>query len=293
MGHALGIDDELHRDIIAALDRGEIGPTTELEVKTHFETVLKVDADAFTEAWNSPTVAEGFKGALRAYQHFFTTSAKRAGRYLVNPERLPPVFLINGEHIVASFNVKRQRHTFQLANEFIARELAPEPAQSAEDERWRALYEELRRVRPRDIAYTSPLTPEPGQIIEIDPPLRTAAGWTALEIEWFFAYMHRGHDPTRTTSWLTGRMEGLFNPWAETVPEDDFKRLRARFTVVSTIPGTWAPHPSMPACSRSSRSGGIQRHRQTGRAAGKPHLVPDLHGHPETLYVLHAPGNAR
>ena len=149
------------------------------------------------------------------------------------------MFLVNGRHVVASFNVKRQKHTFRLANEFIARELAPGPAKShgAEDERWRTLYEELRFVQLRDIAYDNVVTPETGSIIEIDPPLSTAAGRDAVEIEWFFTYLHRGHNAGNTTAWLTERLENLLVQWIDTVPKAHFARLRGRFTPVTAIPG--------------------------------------------------------
>ena len=128
---------------------------------------------------------------------------------------------------------------FQLANELIARELALEStrADAAEDERWKALCEELRLVRPHDIAYTDTRTPDTGRIIEINPPLPTAVGPDAIEAEWFYTYLHRGHDANRTTGWLSGRVERLISRWTATVPESAFTRLRGRFTPVTAIPG--------------------------------------------------------
>ena len=242
VGRALGIEDEVDRSIVAALDRNSEAFTSIPKIKAHFETALKVDGDTFDKVWTSSAVARHMTRSMDAYHHIIATTVRREGRRLVNPQQLPPVLLINGKHIVASFNVKRQRNTFQLANEFIAQELAGKTRRTTAGGRWRALYDELREVRVHDIAYTSTLKPGPGQIVEIDPPLKTASGRKRIEIEWFFAYLHRGYDPRKTTSWLTGRMENLINPWAETVPEEDFKRLRARFTVVSQIPGhTGAP----------------------------------------------------
>ena len=236
VGRALDIEEALDRSIIAALDRNAESFTTRAKIKTHFQAVLDVDPEAFDTTWDSTAVRQQMNHSIDVYAHVWNTSRKRAVRGFANPQQLPPVFLINGEHIVASFNIKRQRDTFRLANELITRELR-QPTSSASGARWKALYDELQAVRPRDIAYNRTTAPEPGQIIELERPLKTGSGRKTIEAEWFFAYLHRGHDANRITGWLTGRMENLINPWADTVPEDDFKQLRARFTVVSQIPG--------------------------------------------------------
>ena len=140
----------------------------------------------------------------------------------------------------------------------------------------------------------SPPKPEPGQVIEIDPPLATASGRRAVDIEWFFAYLHRGYDPRRTTSWLTGRMENLINPWADTVPEADFNRLRARFTVVAEIPGHPGTSPEPARMLQELAYGsGYSDSVRAGRAAREPHLVPNPYGHTAPLRLLHAPGNTQ
>ena len=243
VGQALEIDDALDQSIGAALDRmrpGEPSFTTQALAREHFKTVHRIDPEIFDAIWTSHEVEEQMSRSMNTYREIWLSSVTRAKRgRMANPQALPPVFLVNGRHVVASFNVKRQKHTFRLANEFIARELAPGPAKShgAEDERWRTLYEELRFVQLRDIAYDNVVTPETGSIIEIDPPLSTAAGRDAVEIEWFFTYLHRGHNAGNTTAWLTERLENLLVQWIDTVPKAHFARLRGRFTPVTAIPG--------------------------------------------------------
>ena len=243
VGRALQIEDALGQSIGAALDRmspDEPSFTTQTLAREHFKTAHRIDPAVFDTLWTSDEIEEQMSRSMNAYSVVWSSSVTRSrGRGMVNPRTLPPVFLVNGKHIVASFNVKHQQHTFRLANEFIARELAPgaERSHGAEDGRWQALYEELRRVQISDIAYEKVLTPETGSIIEIDPPLSTATGADAVEIEWFFTYLHRGHNADNTRAWLTGRLENLLLKWIDTVPEANFAQLRGRFTPVTAIPG--------------------------------------------------------
>ena len=254
-GRAIGIEDETHQSLLDALDADAqafrfpvhtgVRATPESiqglrdDARTHFQTKLGIAPELFRETWDSEAVTSQMRRSMTAYDQAWTTSNRH--HRMGSPERrnVPPILLINGKHIVAIYNVKRPRRVFELANETIARELASDPARaaSAEEQRWQALYRELRLVRPHDIAYDQAQSRAHGRVVEIDPPLTTAAGENALEIEWFFTYLHRGHDATRTTGWLTGRLENLLVRWIDTVPEADFARLRGRFTPVTTIPG--------------------------------------------------------
>ena len=254
-GRALGIEDEVHQSLLDALDTDAqafrfpvhtgVRATPESiqglrdDAQAHFQTQLGIAPQRFRETWDSNAVTSQMDLSMTAYDQAWTTSDRRYRQGAPGRRNIPPIFLINGEHIVATYNVKRPRRVFGLANETIARELASDPgrAATAEDQRWQALYEELRLVRPNDIAFDQARSPAHGRVVEIDPPLTTDAGEDALEIEWFFTYLHRGHDAARTTGWLTGRLENLLVRWIDTVPETDFARMRGRFTPVTTIPG--------------------------------------------------------
>ena len=172
--------------------------------------------------------------AIDAHRTIVETTVRRRGQ-IRNPK--PPILLINGEHIVASYKIRRAGDAFRIANRVIARELAAGPVTTEAERRWRVLYEELRLLRRPDIAYNADPGPTASQAIEIDPPLPTASPEGTLEVEWFFTYLNRGYNRHRTTSWLSNRAEGLILEWAQTVPRADFARLQARFTPVTAIPG--------------------------------------------------------
>ena len=255
IGRALGIEEEVHESLLTALDADPdafrfpvytgvaVTPESVADLRdrarSHFQTKLGIEPARFDEAWDSDEITNQMDTSISAHQTVRRASDQRARRSVIDPRPIPPILLINGKHIVAGYNIRKRRQVFELANEFIARELAaPEPTTgSAEEERWRTLYEELRSVRPHDTLYEDPQAPEPSQVIELDPPLPTDAGPNALEIEIFFSYLHRGYDAALTTSWLTGRIERLMVLWIDTAPASTFARLRARFTPVTEIPG--------------------------------------------------------
>ena len=256
IGRALGIEADVHTTIMDALDGGPNAfrfplqrgvraseqdiANLRVRARDHFEIKLGVGPERFDALWDSQDIEDQMNREMRAYSHVWAMANQhdRRGRAYGNDS--PPMLIINGKYVVSGHNVKRAKAAFQVANQTIARELerAKQPSrQTAEEARWRALYEELRRVRPQDTAYTEQRVPEPGQVIEIDPPLPTDTGDDALEIEFFYAYLHRGHDPARTTSWLTGHIGSLIRQAIDHVPSEVLARTRVRFTPVTEIPG--------------------------------------------------------
>ena len=263
-GRALGIEHEVHESLLATLDvdqhafgfptrRGVRAAPENIsglrdQARMHFRTKLGIEQGRFDEAWDSTTVENAMTKSITAHEHVWMTSDRRDPRGTPYRRTVPPIFLINGKHIVGKYNVKRSTRVFQLANEFIARELAAAPTGDEQDTRWKTLYEELRLVRPQQIGHGQTLAPAPGQVIELDPPLPTNSPPGTIEINWFFTYLHRGHDGTRITGWLTGRMENLLALWAQTYPADELARTTARYTVVTELPGhpgTTAKHARM------------------------------------------------
>ena len=230
----LGIEEEIQDQIVVALNNAPQAVSTKAELRTLFDESLDITRDDFENAWSSPEVGIAIRRAMTTHRTIVETAVRRRGRTR-NPT--PPILLINGEHIVASYKIRRAGDAFRIANGVIARELSASPAPTEAERRWRTLYEELRLLRRPDIAYNADPGPTVGQAIEIDPPLPTASPEGTLEIEWFFSYLNRGYNRHRTTSWLSGRAERLILEWAQTVPPADFAKLRARFTPVTAIPG--------------------------------------------------------
>ena len=231
---ALGVEEEIDARINSALDAAPQAVSTKDEARALFDTSLEVRPDEFESTWSSSEVETAMQRAIGTHRTIVETTVRRRGQ--VRSPR-PPVLLINGEHVVASYTIRRAGDAFRIANRVIARELAASPVPTERERRWQALYEELRLLRRPDIAYGAKPQPVAGQAIEIDPPLPTASPEGTLEVEWFFSYLNRGYNRHRTTSWLSSRAEGLILEWAQTVPPADFARLRARFTPVTAIPG--------------------------------------------------------
>ena len=230
----LGIEEEIQDRIVVALDNAPQAVSTKAEVRALFDESLDITPDDFENAWSSPEVGIAIRRAMTAHRTIVETAVRRRGRTR-NPT--PPILLINGEHIVASYKIRRPGDAFRIANQVIADELSASPAATETEKRWRALYEELLLVRRQDIAYSAAPPPTTGQPMEIDPPLPTASPEGTLEIEWFFTYLNRGYNRHRTTSWLSNRAEQFILVWARTVPPADFAKLRVRFTPVTAIPG--------------------------------------------------------
>ena len=230
----LGIEGEIQDRIVVTLDHAPQALNTKDELQALFDESLDITADDFESTWSSPKVETAMRQAIGAHRTIVETTVRRRGRI---QNATPPILLINGEHIVASYKIRRAGDAYRIANRVIARALAAGPVTSEGEKRWRALYEELRLLRRPDIAYNADLGPTAGQAIEIDPPLPTASPEGTLEVEWFFTYLNRGYNRYRTTSWLSDRAEGLISEWAQTVPRADFAQLRARFTPVTAIPG--------------------------------------------------------
>ena len=231
---ALGIEDETHNQITHALDNDRDAVRTKADARDFFEDALAVTPTRFETAWSSPEVENAISQSVRAHRAIIETAVRRGTR-IRTPT--PLIVLVAGEHIVSTYTVRRAGDAFRIANRLINRELTRDAKLSPRERRWRAVFTELRLLRPSDIAYNADARPDTPQPIEIDPPLPTSTPDGTIEVEWFFTYLNRGHNRHRTTSWLTSRMESLMPEWAQTIPHADLKRLRMRFTPVSTIPG--------------------------------------------------------
>ena len=228
----LGIEEAIENRIVGALDAAPDAVKTKAEARALFPK--GITPERFENAWTSTDVEHSMQRSVGAYRAILETVVRHGNRAR---QPNPPILLINGEQIVSTNTIRRAGDAFRIANRIIDRELARETNLNPREQRWRALYEELRLLRATDIAYDAHPGPSAGEAIEIDPPLPTSTPDDTLQIEWFFAYLNRGYNRHRTTSWLTSRMESLMPQVAQQVPDSDLAQLRMRFTPVTAVPG--------------------------------------------------------
>ena len=231
-GRLLGIEDRVDDAIFAAMKDAKYAVENEGEVRELFAG-LGVEPQRFETAWNSNERKLAERDSEKRQYRFFRIATANGFR---DKTYETPMLIINGEHIVSAMHNRDARRAYQIANWHIANELAPEPERSEEDQRWRAMYEEIRRARSEHVAWGKELKPELGQVIEIDPPMSTDSG-DRVEVEWFFNYINRGHDARRTTAYMTNVAMRRFRRLYEGMPENERERIRVKMTVVAGIEG--------------------------------------------------------
>ena len=120
----LGIEDRVHQRMVKALDDDTRAFSNQASARAHFEA-LGVSAERFSKAWDSPEARRRSRLAAELRDTLFETSIRHGGTH----DRLtpPPIFIINGEHMVATFNTRNAEKSFQVANHLIAEALKPDP----------------------------------------------------------------------------------------------------------------------------------------------------------------------
>ena len=208
----LGIEQRTHEAIRQAIDDYTSALRTREQAEALFAT-LGVPSERFDEAWESPETLRKI-----ALAQTMNETRSRLSRFYraKKPSNVPPVFIINGKYLVGAYNTRKPERGFLVANTLIRRELERRNTPSAADLRWQALFDEVQALSDGEIEWGTPLEPKPGQFVELDVDPSWAGNPRSIKLEWFFPYVTRGHDPEKTTGWLSENMERLLRKWWKT-----------------------------------------------------------------------------
>ena len=231
---ATGVGEAIDRRFVETLDRE---PDTRVSRATAKEWITQagVSPQGFEEAWGSEPVTRRVEHAKELHGVALALSRKATGRRSFRHE--PPFLVVDGTTIVARNQTQGAERAFLIANAVIAGELAGANEASDEDARWRALYEEMRESRHKDVAWGREREPREDEVFVLDPPLPTG-GDSRIWTEWFYTYVNRGwYEEGAYTTWLSLKTAVTMREWLERTPRRVKARIQARLSPVGSIPG--------------------------------------------------------